>query len=346
MEHLRSKFHEALGAEANLYVRDGQVFIRGRNWAPEDVLKAVSPEEYASIFQEWIDDRKQELLGRADAFLAAYDQEDRFNALKVAYDRDAVFPFVGAGLSQPSGYLGWTQFLRRVRRQTAIPEATFEELLRNGEYEEAAQQLHNALGVQFDEEVENTYGIDRPLNGPVQLLPIAFPKAAFTTNFDNVLKRCYENNGHPFSDTITGPELIELPRLIGANQPVLVKLHGKATSGRGRALTSREYDAAYTPEAPLRRSVECMCGRTLLFLGCSLSIDRLVSEIAAFVEAQGHQNCSRHYALLAYHEDEATRQARRAALARCNIYPIWYPADEHDESIEALLYKLMEDSQQ
>lgn len=346
MEHLRSRFHEALGAEANLYVRDGEVFIRGRHWAPEDVLKAVSPEEYESIFQEWIEDRKQEMLGRADAFLAGYDQVDRFGALKAAFDRGAVLPFVGAGLSQPSGYLGWTEFLRRVRRQTAIPEAAFEEFLSNGAYEEAAQQLHDALGIQFDEEVENTYGLDRPLYGPVQLLPTAFPMAAFTTNFDNVLKRCYENDGRPFSDTITGPELVELPRLMGANQPVLVKLHGKATSGRSRVLTRSEYDNAYPPQSPLRRSVECMCARTLLFLGCSLSFDRLVSEIGSIVEAQGHQNCSRHYAFLPYPEDEAIRQARKAELARCNIYPIWYPPDEHDESIEALLHKLMGDSQQ
>lgn len=344
MEHLRSKFHEALGAEANLQVHDGQVYIRGRNWAPEDVLKAVSPEGYDDIFQEWIEDRKQEFIGRADAFLAEYDQVDRFRSLKAAFGRGAVFPFVGAGLSQPSGYLGWTEFLRRVRRQTAIPEEAFEELLRNGEYEEAAQQLHDALGVQFDEEVENTYGLDKPLYGPIQLLPTAFPMAAFTTNFDNVLKRSYENSGRQFSDTITGPELVELPRLIGANQPVLVKLHGKATSGRGRVLTRSEYDNAYTLQSPLRRSVECMCGRTLLFLGCSLSFDRLVSEIAALVETQGHQNCSRHYAFIPYSEDEAIRQGRKAELAKCNIYPIWYPTDEHDDSIEALLYKLLEES--
>lgn len=346
MEHLRSKFHEALGTEANLSVRDGQVFIRGRNWAPEEVLKALSVEQYDSIFEEWVEDRKQELLGRADSFLSEYEQQERFNALKNAFDRGAVFPFVGAGLSQPSGYLGWTQLLRRLRRQTVLSEEVFEQLLSNGEYEEAAQQLQDALGNQFDEEIENAYGNERPLSGPVQLLPTAFPRAAFTTNFDNVLKRSYENIGRPFSDTIAGPELIELPRLLGANQPVLVKLHGKATSGRGRALTRSEYDAAYTTDSPLSQCVECMCGRTLLFLGCSLSLDRLISEIAALVHARGHQNCSRHYAFLPYLDDEAIRLARKAELARCNIYPIWYPPDDHDESIEALLYKLMEESQQ
>lgn len=342
MEHLRIKFHEALGSEANLYVRDGQVFIQGRNWAPEEVLKAISADNYEEIFKEWLEDRKQDLLARADAFLAEFEQEDRFTALRSTYLRGAVSPFVGAGLSQPSGYHGWTSFLRRIRRQTAIPEADFEDLLRQGHYEEAAQRLHDALGVQFDEEIENMYGNERPIVGPVQLLPRAFSSTVFTTNFDSVLKRCYEDYRTPFSDTISGAELRELPRLIGANQPVLVKLHGKATSGRGRALTSHEYDSAYSDESPLRQAIECMCGRTLLFLGCSLSFDRLIAEVRAHIETKGHQNCPRHYAFLAAPDSEQERITRKKELAQCNIYPIWYPQNEHDDSIEALLYKLME----
>ncbi len=346
MEHLRAKFHDALGAETNLYVRDGQIFIRGRNWAPEEVIRAISLEKYEEIFTEWLDDRKQDLLGRADAFLDEHDQRARFQKLKGAFDRGAVSPFVGAGLSQPSGYDDWKGFLKRVQQRTSIPEDDFLQLLSNGNFEEAAQQLADALGPQFDECLANTYATDRSLAGPVQLLPLAFNTMVFTTNFDSVLKRCYENAGMPFSDTIFGLELEELRRYSGANEPILVKLHGKATTARSRVLTRQEYESTYTSETVIRDAIECICGRTLLFIGCSLTADRLLNELYRITEARGNANTTRHYAFLEVTDDAIEKRLRESTLASYNIYPIWYPRGEHDDSIEALLYKLTEDTEQ
>ena len=60
------------------------------------------------------------------------------------------------------------------------------------------------------------------------------------------------------------------------------------------------------------------------------------------MEEKGHEVTTRHYALLSIGEDE-DRLARRDELAKANIFPIWYPADEdHDECIEALFQKLIE----
>jgi hypothetical protein len=75
---------------------------------------------------------------------------------------------------------------------------------------------------------------------------------------------------------------------LGAGRAVLLKLHGRFTTGVGRVLKTREYDAAYGQEALLTRVIAVICSRTLLFLGCSLSIDRLLSAIRSFVGNEGH----------------------------------------------------------
>lgn len=80
----------------------------------------------------------------------------------------------------------------------------------------------------------------------------------------------------------------------------------------------------------------------MLFVGCSLTVDRTLKAMKAFVQANGHDNIARHYAFLPVPGNDAEKNARRDALIECNVYPIWYPAVAHDESIEALLLALMD----
>src|SRR3569623_2485057 len=128
--------------------------------------------------------------------------------------------------------------------------------------------------------------------------------------------------------------------VFGSGRPVLIKMHGKSNSGRGRILTKTEYEAAYVQNGMLQSVVQTLCTRTLLFMGCSLSVDRLLTAINAHEAAKGHDRVPRHYAFLAAPAAEEVRRTWRAALANCNIYPIWYPGGDHDDSIEALLYFL------
>jgi hypothetical protein len=340
VEYLKPIFNEDLGSEENLSVDEGRVHVRERHWSPEEVLKAFGPETYEEVFDNWLEDRREKVLGKAEEILDQYEQRDRFSMLKAAFTRSAVMPFVGAGLSMSSGYPGWTKFLHKLRRQAGVPEEHLGSLLARGDYEGAAQLLSDAMGLAFNEEIENAFGCERDLQGPVQLLPYVFPSAVATTNFDDVLKRCYENATCPFSEIISGSDADELPRNLGAGNPVLIKMHGKFNSGRGRILTKTEYEAAYVQNGVLQRVVQTISARTLLFMGCSLSVDRLLSAMNAYVVAEGHERVPRHYALLSAPPDENTRRTWRTALANCNIYPIWYPEDDHDDSIEALLYCL------
>jgi hypothetical protein len=345
MKHLRPIFADALAQEQNLFVKEGRVHIRNRHWAPDEILEVLlDPDAYNDLFLDWVQERREELVESAKALLDDFGLQDRFGKLKEVYARGAVVPFVGAGLSMSSGYPGWTSFLRQHARETPIAPAEFDQMLSDGQYESAAQMLADALGPAFNEAVENAFGRSRDISGCVQLLPHVFDSCVITTNFDDVAKRCYEASGKPFSEELSGEHSRELPRKLAEGKRILLKLHGTSTSPRGRILTAVEYQKHYGDGDELQRAIEAICYKTLLFIGCSLTVDRTLTAMKAFVQANGHDNIARHYALLPNPGTDAEKIARRDALIACNVYPIWYPAGTHDESIEALLLALMETS--
>jgi hypothetical protein len=343
MKHLKPIFADALSQEENLFVDKGRVHIRDKHWAPDEILEGLlKPEAYNDLFLDWVQERKEELIESAKAILDEFNLQDRFSKLREVYARGVVVPFVGAGLSVSSGYPGWTAFLKKNIRETAIDPLEFDEMLRAGLYEDAAQRLADALGPAFNEVVENAFGRSRDISGCVQLLPYAFDSCVITTNFDDVTKRCYEAADKPFSEELSGEHSRELPRKLAEGKRILLKLHGTSTSPRGRILTATEYHKHYGDGEELQRAIEAICSKTLLFVGCSLTVDRTLTAMKAFVQANGHDNVARHYAFLPAPFDNAERIARRDALIESNVYPIWYPAGTHDESIEALLLALME----
>jgi hypothetical protein len=344
MKHLKPVFADILAQEQNLYVDKGRIHIRNKHWAPDEILEGLlDPKAYNDLFLEWVQERKEELIESARVILDSSGLQDRFGKLKEVYARGAVVPFVGAGLSVPSGYPGWTAFLKQRIRETAISPDDFNQILRAGQYEEAAQMLSDALGPAFNEAVENAFGRSREISGCVQLLPHVFDSCVITTNFDNVAKRCYEAEGKPFSEELSGEYSQELPRKLAEGKRILLKLHGISTSPRSRILTASEYDRHYRVGNELQKAIEAICTRTLLFIGCSLTVDRTLSAMKVFVQASGHDNIARHYAFLPAPDTDAEKIVRREALNECNIYPIWYPAGMHDDSIEALLMALMEE---
>ena len=343
MKHLKPLFSDALVQEQNLYVDKGRVYIRNKHWAPDEILEGLlDTDAYNDLFLDWVQERKEELLESAKMILNDFGLQDRFGKLKEVYARGAVVPFVGAGLSMPSGYPGWTAFLKQHVRETKIAPDVLDQLLRDGQYEDAAQRLADALGPAFNEAVENVFGRSRDISGCMQLLPHVFDACVITTNFDDVAKRCYEAAGKPFSEEMSGEHSRELPKKLAEGKRILLKLHGTSASPRGRILTAAEYQKHYGDGNELQKAIEAICSKTLLFVGCSLTVDRTLAAMKVFVQANGHDNIARHYALLPMPEAETEKIARRNTLAECNIYPIWYPADAHDESIEALLLYLME----
>lgn len=334
MDYLKELFHESLNEE-------GTVEVAGYPFYRDVILRELESEGYREAFNEWLELRREDNLVKAEAILAQFDNRQRFKKIQELYTRGAIIPFVGAGMSMPSGYPSWTTFLYDALNDTNIPKEAFDALISNGEYEEAAQLLFDNLphGI-FLERVENTFDELPKPSGPIQRLPALFQSAVITTNFDRILAKCYTDAGIPFEEELIGADAKELPKQLGENRRTLVKLHGKANSSRHRVLTKSEYDNHYANGATLKQVIEVISNRTLLFLGCSLTIDRTIKCLAEIMQEKGGEDLPRHYAFLKLNEGD-DRVARINQLAAANIRPIWYTED-HDESIEALLEKLAE----
>lgn len=337
MEYLRDLFHQ------ELFDNVGMIEINSFQFLPDAVLKKLEPQGYDDSFTDWLEQRRQDNLERAKEILRSHNLQQRFEALKALFKRDGLIPFVGAGLSISSEYIGWTEFLRIIRNETNYPEAEFEDLLMSGQYEKAAQVLYDCLpNGAFLEQVESYFDFKKDLKGVVQRLPSLFKKAVITTNFDSVVKRCYEAENCSFEEELLGKEALNLPRLIGANKKVLVKLHGKASSSHNRVFTQSEYEQHYANTNELKSVIQALTNTSLLFLGCSLTVDRTIQTIKDIVQERGIESIPRHYAFLKLRPSDGNKVERTRQLNEANIYPIWYEGD-HEECIEALLELLAED---
>lgn len=341
MEYLKSIFDSELRWVEGKGENEGKLGFGDSYFYPSEILKSLDTEGYENAFIEWCNQRRNERLQKADEILALYDNKDRFVRLKEIYKKDSVMPFVGAGLSIPSGYPGWTSFLEDLLPETEVDKDDFDKLIHFGKFEEAAELLSKDLSLAgFSERVENSFGNSRDLDGCVRKLPYVFKSSVVTTNFDNVIERVYkESDLGSFDEKLLGGDALELPKLLGRGERALVKLHGKASTSRSRVLTKSEYDKHYE-QGGLETVIEVLSTRTLLFLGCGLTVDRTLSCLKNIVKRKGPDEFTRHYAFLK-EENSETRVKRSKELAECNIHVIWY-TDDHDECLDALLEKLVE----
>lgn len=336
MEYFRDRFIAELNDE-------GEIEIAGNVWSRHDVLETMDPDAATEVFQDWVDNAKQAAIERTREFLAETDCLDRFRTLAHRTRQGAVVPFVGAGMSATSGFPLWPSFLRSLARNMPALEATVAAHLATGAFEEAAQAIIDVRGkIALTEDIHNRFGSHRrELQGPVQLLPGIFTGEVVTTNFDYVLSQAYQVAGKAFTTVFCGPELRNAPQRIGNDPRCLLRLHGQGDDDLGRVLTLAEYEAAYTADRTLGGVLSAIIGlRSLLFVGCSLDQDRTLKALTQLRQAS-QVTPPRHYAFLQLPEP-GQREERTRLLSAAEIYPIYYPAGDHDQYIEDMLITLME----
>lgn len=339
MDFLKSLYDEELNSE-------GDIEIVSLSFARSRILSELEPSSYDVSFEEWLTQRKERLIYKANEILQLHDNYNRFEQLKRTYDNGRTMLFVGAGISMQSGYPGWTQFLYDACDESHVTEEDLAVLLSAGEYEEAAQVLHDDMTpAVFNELLESTFKSNKEIYGNIHYLPMLFPSSSIiTTNFDELIDRIYKGVDQGFDQIRSGKTLSEVLRLIPMGTRMLIKIHGNCDLVAERVLLKNEYDAAYAVGNDVKNFFNrILFGQSLLFIGCSLNIDRTLQSMMEVVEENSPETLPRHYAFLELKNGD-DRVARKKELARANIFPIWYPEGEHDESIEALFTLMMEES--
>lgn len=342
MEHLREEFHQAISEYMTDLDDENIVMIAGDKITPLEILKELRNDTYNLAFSDWLSEREQLNIETANQILKNDNLKGRFSKLQELYQTNSLVPFVGAGMSVPTGYKSWTAFLYQLHAETNIPRHEFETLLTHGKYEEAAEALAQDLTPrEFAERLENAFPPPKDIEGPVQLLPHYFDGLVVTTNFDEVLEVCFEDSEKRFDSILCGPDPRLLRKHLSRGKRVLMKLHGSVDDDRNRILTSSEYNRYYDEANTLDFCLACLTDSPLLFLGCSLFTDRTLQTMKKLTQAPTAIDPVRHYAFLP-HPGKGQERNRTRFLAEANIFPIWYDLNEygHDEAIEALLCKL------
>lgn len=244
-------------------------------------------------------------------------------------------PFVGAGLSIPCGYPGWTAFLRSEASRIGV-QAHVDALIAMNDYEGAATYLDRELHPNgIAPRIRLVYGNDTAkLSGAIRLLLDAFLGSIVTTNFDTVIEQVAAANAIRL-DTVWGARIGAVREAAFGTQRLLIKLHGDARDESHRVLTREEYTRFYgdDPKAcdPTLPTVQVLSRlyetASLVFMGCSLGGDRTMTLLAATRRSIA---APEHFAILEYPGEDDTLITRRRQLDRLGISPLWYPHGRHD----------------
>src|SRR5258708_5880086 len=189
MEFLRPEFEEAIAP-----IVDGDLVKIGPfAYTGAEVIKLAGDEAYKQAFNAWIwDDWIPIRRERKDEILKLNSNETRFNDLKQMIASSRAMPFVGSGMSCPTGMPTWAKFLRDTCKQTkglTVKDLNF--LLLCGDFETAASKIFGAMPPQlFTERFEGNFTIkpSQIVGGAVRLLPFLFESVVITTNFDGILE--------------------------------------------------------------------------------------------------------------------------------------------------------------
>jgi hypothetical protein len=226
-------------------------------------------------------------------------------------------------------------------------------MLKAGLYEEAAEELENALtAFGFRSAIEDKYGDHvfegKDIAGAIRLIPRIANGPIITTNFDRIIERAFAGEACPFESIVSGAKPDMINRAIQQDRRRLIKLHGDWEEGTDRILTKTEYQKHYGSDdgqavdltQPLPRMLKLLLtGRSLLFLGCSLNQDRTVRVLEKVV-LESHE--IEHYAILELPSTVGQRREKNKFLAKHNVRPIWYPTRQH-VFVEKILLTLIDE---
>lgn len=256
--------------------------------------------------------------------------EDEIRALSDLLRAGRVTPFVGAGLTIPCGYPGWSSFLLSEAEPLGIDTLVSQDIA-VGAFEDAAERLLVAQGsFQFDRRIQHVYGQSRAIKGPVRHLPRLVSHSVITTNFDDTIERLFLDHQRSLTPVI-GSRFAALSHAMFGTAPYLIKLHGDARDSADRVLTKSEYDRQYGSGPPWATElptalIRLFSSTSLLFIGGSLSMDRTMAVLREAIKIQAAPT---HFAIVEAPKDMTTLAERRRQLGEMRIAPIWHPHEEY-----------------
>ena len=280
---------------------------------------------------------------------------DVFRMIVEAQKSGNLCPFVGAGLSFPFGYKLWGGVLAELAEYIPVEEdqAKAFEHIRKNQYEDAAQTILDSYPFMLDQlpgivspSILRNCPDEKMRTSAAWTLPYLFRKGlVMTTNFDRVLEYVYLANQKMAIPTVTPKSQDRLAQLRQNQALSLFKLHGdigsEAVSIDDLVFTGEQYNKNYADDSPLVAELtRWFANRRLLFLGCSLNVDRTMKVLKQVALSQPG---IRHFAILGCKQSEIS--GRLKDLHELGILPIFYDDRNHD-AVRVILERLLEETNQ
>ena len=286
-------------------------------------------------------------LNLADPDFDRFDNVENLHNLIEYIKGKRIIPFIGAGMSNAI-YGFWGSALEQMMKGHFSGKKTEAEtiikLIGNGEYEQAAEDICNALTLPtFQNRLvaifKETHIKDDTLKTmAVRYLPRIFQDSlAVTTNFDKVLERIFLMEQYSFTEKIVLRHLTpwQAKYMMKSGIHYLIKIHGCVSAPDEVVMTKESYDDLYQDGSPhIERLCKILEAHFLLFIGCSLKEDRTVGLLRE-VGRGGH------YAILPMDGEDGSDafEARKRFMAsKLDMNCIWYPEGEHHYVEDILEY--------
>lgn len=309
-----------------------------------EALEQFDNISYADEFEKWKIANKNDLL-------SINASKDNFNQLVEIVRKRKVVPFVGSGLSAPSGLPTWAKYLLNLGNEIG-QEDKIQEYIDNSEFEEAAQFISENMGeTNFNSRVDSRFvSISPKIEGIINLLPKLTNGTIVTTNFDPLIEKVFSNDGIRL-EVVHGNEDKEFHRSFARGADYLLKLHGSINDTRSRVFIKNEYDNAYLDSEgsfdfnkPLPENLSKIYrNATLLFLGCGLDNDRTLKLFKNIMEQEDERKIPRHYTFMSSPENTNELREKEKFLTEHMIFPIWYQKGDYESlnnMLELLLYEV------
>lgn len=276
-----------------------------------------------------------------------------FQKIVEAQKNGTLSPFVGAGLSIPFGYKLWGSVLTDLA--SYIPEEQQKKLafdqIHEYKYEEAAENILKEYPFMLDvlpeivsPDILKNCPDEKKKSSAAWVIPYLFRRElVMTTNFDRVLEECYQNYQNTVIPTVTPANQDRLAQIQLNQELCLLKLHGdigkEAVSLEDLVFTSAQYAQHYAENSPLVSVLsQRFSTRRMLFLGCSLTVDRTMQILKQVVTAR---KGIRHFAILGCEKSEISMRSKE--LEKLGILPIFYDKSNHN-AVRIILERLLEET--
>ena len=193
-----------------------------------------------------------------------------------ALESSDVAIFAGAGLSRAAGYVDWRALLKEVASDLGLDVDRETDLIAVAQYHLNEKRNRGRLNQAIVDELAAA-AVPTRSHSVLARLPIP---TAWTTNYDQLLERAFEQAGKVVDLKLTQENLAHGRR---DRDVVLYKMHGCVTQPHDAVLTKDDYEQ-YASKRPL--FVESLKGdlisKTFLFLGFSFTdpnIDFILSRV-------------------------------------------------------------------